>query len=354
MRPLSLLLLIPASVGAPAAVVYDFTPVTRQIDAMMQTYPSINGASFMAIRYGAVIDRETFGTYTAATRIPIASASKWLSALAIERLIEEGRMHWSDTVGQYFPGAPADKLAITLGQLFSHTSGLSQYDAPCLGDHVNYTLDTCAQQILATTLQYPPGSAFAYTGNGMQVGGRMAEIATGESWDEIFQNEVTLPLGMPNTDFAADSLLPPYVPTQNPQIAGGARSTVGDYANVVQMVVQQGRWNGAPYLAADDIADMQHDQTHGVPVIYTPDPLAYGYGYGEWRNAVDAQGNAVQVSSTGKFGTSPWIDNETGVAAVFLVYSNYTLIEDDLRALWSTVREVVTDPIFSDGFGNAP
>jgi CubicO group peptidase (beta-lactamase class C family) len=346
--PLATLLI---AAHAHAALVYDFTPVTEQINGMMQTYPSINGASLMVIRNGAVIDEEYFGTYASTTRIPIASASKWLSALAIERLVEKQQMSWSDTVGQYFPAAPVDKRNITLGQLFSHTSGLPASDASCLGDHTNYTLDTCAQQILGLTLEYPPGTAFAYTGNGMQVGGRMAEIASGKNWDQLFQDEVTTQLDMTHTDFNPASLLPPYQSIKNPQIAGGVRSTLRDYANVAQMVAQHGSWNGAQYLAADDIADMQKDQTHSAPVISTPDPLAYGYGYGEWRNLIDAQGNAVQVSSTGKFGTSPWVDNETGVAAVFLVYSSYSLIANDLRDLWSNVRGVVTDPIFSDGFG---
>ena len=339
-----------AAASCRAAVVYDFTPVTQQIDAMLQTYPSINGASLIVLRNGAVIYEQYFGTYASATRIPVASASKWLSALAIERLVEKGQMNWSDTVGQYIPSAPADKLNITLGQLFSHTSGLSQVDDTCLGDETNYTLATCAQQILATPLEYPPGTAFAYTGNGMQVGGYMATLATGKTWDQIFQDEVTTPLGMTDTDFATASLKPPYVTVPNPQVAGGLRSTLLDYANAVQMVAQHGQWNGTQYLSATGIADMQKDQTHGAPVIYTPDPLAYGYGYGEWRNSIDAQGTAVQVSSTGKFATSPWVDNSTGVAAVFLTYSNYDLVKSDLRELWANVRDVVTDPIFSDGF----
>ena len=350
MRLLPALLSLFAAADLHAALVYDFTPVTQQISLMLQTYPSISGASLIVIRNGAVIDEEYFGTYTSSTRIPIASASKWLSALAIERLVEKQQMSWSDTIGQYFPAAPADKQNITLGQLFSHTSGLSSTDASCIGDHTNYTLDSCAQQILGTTLEYPPGTAFAYTGNGMQVGGRMAEIATGKSWDQLFQDEMITPLGMPHTDFNPASLLPPYQTIQNPQIAGGARSTLRDYANVVQMIAQHGSWNGTQYLSADDIADMQRDQTHSAPVISTPDPFAYGYGYGEWRNVIDAQGNAVQVSSTGKFGTSPWVDNDTGVAAVFLVYSSYSTIANDLRQLWTNVHDVVTDPIFSDSF----
>lgn len=349
MRLLPLLFGLLATTPAPAAVVYDFTPVTQQIDTMMQTY-SLNGASLIVIRNGAVIYTQYFGSYSSATRIDIASASKWLSALAIERLVEKNQMSWSDTIGKYIPTAPADKLNITLGQLFSHTSGLTQNDDACLGNETSYTLATCAQEILNTTLQYPPGTAFAYTGNGMQVGGYMATLATGKTWDQIFQDEVSTPLNMTNTDFATVSLKPPYVTVPNPQIAGGVRSTMLDYANVVQMVAQQGQWNGTQYLSASDIADMQKDQTHSAPVIYTPDPLAYGYGYGEWRNTIDAQGNALQVSSTGKFATSPWVDNSTGVAAVFLVYSSFSLLENDLRALWANVHAVVTDPIFSDGF----
>jgi CubicO group peptidase (beta-lactamase class C family) len=330
-----------AAASCRAAVIYDFTPVTQQIDAMLPTYPDMDGASLIVMRDGAVIYEGYFGDYTPTTRVTIASASKWLSALAIERLVEKGQMRWGDTVGQYIPDAPADKLGITLGQLFSHTSGLSQDDDACIGDHVSFTLATCADEILAGALEYTPGSGFAYTGNGMQVGGRMAELATGKSWAQIFADEVTTPLDMPDTSFNFGNF--------NPQIAGGVSSTLIDYSHVVQMVVQQGWLNGIRYLPAGDIADMQKDQTHGAPIVSSPDPFAFGYGYGEWRNSIDPQGVAVQVSSTGAFATSPWIDNQTGVAAVFLTKSQ-DMAKADIRALWANVHDVVTDPIFSAGF----
>lgn len=339
--PMTLLAGLFAAASCRAAVVYDFAPVTQQIDAMLQTNADMNGASLIVLRDGAVIYEDYFGTFTPTTRVTIASASKWLSALTIERLVESGQMSWTDTVGHYLPDAPADKLNITLGQLFSHTSGLTQDDDACLGDHLHFTLAICADEILATPLANAPGSAFVYTGNGMQVGGRLAEIATGKSWAQIFADEVTTPLGMADTAFNFGMV--------NPQIAGGASSTLSDYANVVQMVVQQGLWNGAPFLSAAGIAEMQKDQTHGVPMLFTPDPFAYGYGYGEWRNSIDTQGVAVQVSSTGAFGTSPWIDNQTGVAAVFLTLSQ-DLDKADVRALWANVHDVVTDPVFSNGF----
>ena len=51
------------------------------------------------------------------------------------------------------------------------------------------------------------------------------------------------------------------------------------------MIAQRGQWNGSSYLDPAGVAAMQQDQTHGAPVLSTPDPLAQGYGYGEWRNS---------------------------------------------------------------------
>jgi len=330
---------------------YDFTPVTQQIQALVQR-ESLDGASLIVIRNGSVIDEEYFGSYGTDTRIPIASASKWLSAIAVERLVERHQMSWSDTVGHYFPAAPADKQAITLGQLFSHTAGMQTGDADCLHNRIQ-SLDSCAQEILALPLAYPVGSTFAYGGNSIQVAGRMAEIASGKTWDQLFQDELTTPLDLPDTDFAAGiTNPPPYVHVNNPLVAGGVRSTLHDYAHVVQMIAQHGSWEGAAYLDAGGVLEMQKDQTHGASVASTPDPLAHGYGYGEWRNTIDEAGVAVQVSSTGKFGTSPWVDNQLGIAAVFLVQSEYSRIVPDLRELWSNVRDVVEaqDPLFANGF----
>lgn len=337
-----------------SAAPYDFSDVEADVGAMVQQH-SLPGAALQVWRAGELIDQQYLNGYDGSTLIPIASASKWLSAIAIERLVERGQMHWSDRVSAYLADAPADKAGITLGQLFSHTSGLPADDAACLANRL-VTLDTCAHQILGLALQYPSGTAFAYGGNSMQVAGRMAEIATGKTWDQIFIDEVVTPLGLVATDYAAGAPTPPYQRVNNPRIAGGVRSTVSDYARVTRMIAQRGQWNGQTYLDAAGVAEMQRDQTHGVPVISTPDPLAYGYGYGEWRNRVDDDGRAVQVSSTGAFGTTPWVDNDTGVAAVLLVQGNAADLALAERQIWSDVRTAVLsgDPVFADGFDAAP
>ena len=127
-----------------------------------------------------------YGNYSAGTRVPIASASKWLSALVIARLVEKNQMQWNDTIGEWMPDAPANKRDITLAQLFSHTSGLPGNETTvCLSNRF-ITLDNCARQILALNLESTPGSSFSYGGNSMQVAGRLAEIASGKNWNLLF------------------------------------------------------------------------------------------------------------------------------------------------------------------------
>lgn len=126
------------------------------------------------------------------------------------------------------PQAPADKRANTLEQLFSHTSGLPLTEDGCMSNP-QYTLASCAQQILQKPLIGTPGKVFAYGNNSMQVAGRMAEIAVGQSWDDIFIDEMALPLGLTATDYATASTESGYVRNANPRVPGGVRSTLDDF-----------------------------------------------------------------------------------------------------------------------------
>jgi CubicO group peptidase (beta-lactamase class C family) len=331
----------------------DFGPVTAFVDSFVGPAPEdpLPGASLILIQNGRIIYRRNFGTYVGiAPQVPVASASKWLSALVIQRLVEQGRMHWDDTVADYFgsnyPNPDPVKGAITLAQLMSHTSGITVAEAGCLAyASRNMALDDCAKSILGTPLSWAPGTMFAYGANSMQVAGAMAQRATGQGWAKLVASELSGPLGLTRTNYGVN---PNGTPFRNPIVSGGARSTLRDYANVVQMVVQGGVFDGAQYLSPEAIAEMQLDQTHGVPVDLDSDPYptAHGYGYGEWRHAVDCNGNATRVSSTGAFGTSPWVDYDHGIAAVFLAYKQDlpASVSDDLSQLWDLVTDALGGP----------
>jgi CubicO group peptidase (beta-lactamase class C family) len=329
-------LLVPALAAlvvfaAQARSLYDFTPVANQVQVLMQAY-GLSGASMQLSKDGQTVYRQDFGTYGPGTRIAIASASKWLSALVIARLVERGQMRWDDTIGQYIPDAPTDKRGIALRQLFSHTSGLPGGDSDCLSQRT-VTLDTCARQILQFDLIAAPGTAFAYGGNSMQVAGRLAEIATGKSWDQLFVAELVVPLGLTGTDFATGSIQPGYVFTVNPRIAGGVRSTVDDYSKVVTMVAMRGATPGGQFLSPDTLDYMARKHSAGTTVLSTPYANSLGYGIGQWREAEDARGVAFRVSSPGAFGAYPFADTRQGVAGFYLVRGVMSEMQADEIAL---------------------
>ena len=277
------------------------------------------GASLRLSTRGGPARHWHAGAYDDATRVPIASASKWLAALTFARLVERGELRWDSRVGQYFPEAPPATHAITLEQLLSHTSGLAADPAPCLSRRGGQLQD-CALAILGAGPEAPPGTVFAYGGNGMQVAGAMAERATGQDWDALFRRELVEPLGLAGTDWRALARRPGYVRNPNPRIAGGARSTLADYGRVVDMVLAGGRHDGRPFLSPETLEFMARDRTAGLRIGKRPDVAAgMGYGIGQWIEARDAGGAATRVSSPGAFGFTPWVDHAAGAAGVLMV-----------------------------------
>ncbi|MBN8213588.1 MAG: beta-lactamase family protein [Xanthomonadales bacterium] len=339
-----LTLLAGASGAAHAVPNYNFAPVTAEMQDFVQTY-SLDGASLRVNKAGNVVYRRAFGGYTLSTRVRIASASKWLSALTVARVVEKGQLRWTDTVGQYFPTVEASKRSITLAQLFSHTSALPGGDDFCMSNPL-YTLSSCANRILQQPLIGQPGTVFSYGGNSMQVAGRMAELATGKAWDDIFIAEMVTPLGMNATDFATSSTAPGYVRTDNPRIAGGVRSTLEDYGKVVDMVLAYGCLDNTlllsclpsrRFLSRATIELMALDRTVGtVDVSRPPTSTGFGYGLGQW---IDPSSPLI-VSSPGAFGFTPWVDRVNQVAGVFLVDDLNTRVVDDINDIRAMVNAV--------------
>jgi CubicO group peptidase (beta-lactamase class C family) len=263
-------------------------------------------------------------------------------------VVETGQMRWTDTVGQYFPTIEAAKRPITLAQLFSHTSALPGGDNSCMSNPL-YTLASCAQQILQEPLIGDPGKVFSYGGNSMQVAGRMAELATGKTWDDLFIADMVTPLGFNATDFATSSTAPGYVRNTNPRIAGGVRSTLEDYGKVVDMVLAYGCLDNTlllpctanrRFLSRATIELMATDRTVGtVDISRPPTSTGFGYGLGQW---IDPSSPLI-VSSPGAFGFTPWVDRVNQVAGILLVDDLNARVVNDINDIRAMVNVVTAD-----------
>ena len=298
----------------------------------------LRGAALVIVTRDSVLYARGFGDLGPDTPVPIASASKWLSGAVIAALAAEGTLPLDATVGRWMPSAPAAARPITVRQLFSHTSGLPggefTADVRCLGDRTT-TLEACAGALVRLPLAAAPGTELAYGGASMQVAGRLAELASGRSWQALFEARVASPLGLVVTGFGEGA---------NPRIAGGAVSTGREYATFLRLLLADGRWGGRELLPATAVREMERDQTAGARIVASPH-AQYGasprYGLGVWRDRVAADGAALQVSSQGALGFSPWLDRERGVAAVFVAREGLPGVYASVTELQALLRQAV-------------
>jgi serine-type D-Ala-D-Ala carboxypeptidase/endopeptidase len=290
----------------------DFTAVDAALAATSASWQlGVDGIVLAVIKDGEIVHEQAFGSFATSTRVPIASATKWVTAVTIMTLVRDGLVGLDDPVALYLPSFTGPKAAITIRQCLAHTSGLPA-NAPAIGDET-ITLAQCADQIAQGPLLAVPGTVFRYGGVSMQVAGRVAEVVTGQSWAVLFQDRVASPLGM--TTFAYDA----FGATANPRLAGGGMCTSRDYALLLSALLDGGALGAQPLLSTRDVYEIFQDQTQGAVIVATPQPDDRRYGLGCWRDQVGSYGQPQVISSPGAFGAWPWIDLERGYAGFLLI-----------------------------------
>jgi CubicO group peptidase (beta-lactamase class C family) len=301
---------------------YDFSAVERLVQAWVDAgfYP---GAGLSIGRGDQIALEQYFGVYGPETQEFITSAGKWLAAAAIAAVVDQGLLSWDDSVAHWLPEFVGAAGQVRLRQLLSHTSGFADQQPPGRRSDDYPTLAESVPQIAALPLRDQPGTRFRYGGLAMQVAGRMAELATREPFEELFQRVLARPLGLTHTHFTPVDPAPGH----NPMLAGGARSSTRDYARFLAMLAANGRFEGKQVLSPSVIHEMQRDQVGSAKL--EPGEFverARGaqhtgvYGLGVWRECLDASGRATRLSSPSWAGTYPWIDTLRGVYGVLIAH----------------------------------
>ena len=130
----------------------------------------------------------------------LASLSKVVSTTTIAlKLMEENRLHLEDTIERFYPEAPLDKKPITIQHLLTHTSGLPAV-APLYQRPEFRNKKTALPTILSVPLVRKPGEAVEYSCVGFITLGLIMEHITGVELDILFQEYVSHPLEMLDTD----------------------------------------------------------------------------------------------------------------------------------------------------------
>ena len=287
-----------------------YTKSTNEMNARQKLITKM-----MAKRQGKVADTDDF---TANTRLPIASCSKWLSAALVMHFVDIGSLSLNDTVGKFLPVlTKSGKGNITIRQCLSHTTGIK---APPLKENLAEmkdlaNIDQAIAQIAQLPMEGEPGKVFHYSNTGLQIAGAILEKISGKSFETLFAENIATPLHMQQTDFGMGKVALP---------AGGANSTPADYCKFLQMLLQKGVFEGKRILSEKSIAEMQQNQlTKDISIAYSPKEAGeFGYGFGEWiMTNTRTQPSATGICSPGLFGSFPWIDNEKKYVGFLLSYN---------------------------------
>ena len=311
--------------SAIAADVVDnpaFDDFEEQITGLINQ-TGLPGASLLVVQHGELIEQEAWLGYTLDTAVPIASASKWLTAATIMTLVDEGLIALDEPISTYIPDAAGTRAGeITMRQLLSFTSGLvSEDDVPCVSDPSSSLVD-CAITLASLPLVHTPGEVFRYGGQHLYVAGAIAEVITGVPYADLFRQRIAEPLGMTKTFFVqVDGSR--YTDVTNTKPAAAAVTTLGDYGRFLEMIMHGGvAPDGTRLLQSATVAEMQTNQISGARYgnaapfrVKDESP----YGLGEWLDWTNPDGSALVLSSDGALGFRPWIDKQNDLFGVYLV-----------------------------------
>jgi D-alanyl-D-alanine carboxypeptidase len=143
--------------------------------------------------YG-VADIDTKAPVTPETKFPIGSLTKQFTAMAIMVLVEEGKVELDKPISQYLTDLPPNWRPLTLRQLLSHTSGMSD-------DYPWQKVKQVKDLIKAgnSKLDFPPGESWSYSNAGFLLIGVVIEKVSGQPYGDFLRDRIFTPLGMQQT-----------------------------------------------------------------------------------------------------------------------------------------------------------
>jgi CubicO group peptidase (beta-lactamase class C family) len=190
----------------------------KQVSGMVVAIIHRNGpAEFHC--YGVTDNKQRY-PITPQTLFALGSLSKGVTAEVVTMLVNEGRLHWQDTLQTLLPPGTAlseDARRITLLQLVTHTSGLPRQPMNLLslehllaylnnGENFYHELDADGVLSYLSTFNAPLEREPSYSNLGYAILGYILTYQTGESIDTLASRMIFRPLAMGNTSFLPQTL----------------------------------------------------------------------------------------------------------------------------------------------------
>ncbi|QBE63460.1 serine hydrolase [Pseudoduganella lutea] len=196
--------------GTAAATAPAFD-LARDVNRALKTF-DVPGIAIAIVKDGKVVAAQGFGVrrlgdpapVTSKTLFEIASNSKAFTAVALAKLVDEGKLDWDDPVIRHLPDFRMHDAYVTqemtVRDLLTHRSGLGLG----AGDLLWWPTTTFSTDEIIHNLRHvKPATSFranyAYDNLLYIVAGRIIAQKNGKSWGDTVQAQILAPLGMADT-----------------------------------------------------------------------------------------------------------------------------------------------------------
>jgi len=335
----------------------------------------------------------------------IASQTKAITSVAVMMLYEEGRIGLNDPISKYLPEFSNPCLVadfnkrdstyttrpvsreVTIHDLLTHTSGYcypgggsDTINAIYAKDQIvgaipskNLILKSEMQKISEVPLEFEPGKRFCY-GLSTDILGYLVEELSGQTLSDFFSSRIFKPLGMNDTysliplkkqerlmilyksgpdgnGIVKDtSVMADYPKAEGTYCSGGGglSSTAMDYAIFMQMLLNEGSYNGIRILKPETVRMMtrNHIGKRGAGSLFIRSTDKFGLGFEVILppNTEDSPISNGSYGWGGAFGSLYWIDpcNEFIVQLVIQKEGEYTGLRSNfIDAIYNAFKKSV-------------
>jgi CubicO group peptidase (beta-lactamase class C family) len=191
------------------------SPVVEKHDVPGMAAAVVRNGEIVAVGVAGVRTRGKGEKVAAADRFHIGSDTKAITAMLCGILVDEGKLKWSQTIGETFPELKKSMnpqyQAVTLEQLLNHRGGapgdLAKDELWAkLWQHKGTPMSARRLLLQGVTSKPPeaaPGEKYIYSNAGYAIAGHMAEKVAGKSWEDLTREKIFRPLGMTSAGFGA-------------------------------------------------------------------------------------------------------------------------------------------------------
>jgi CubicO group peptidase (beta-lactamase class C family) len=368
------------------------------------------GWQIVVTRRGEVAHASTYGqrdlesgaAVTPDTLWRIYSMTKPVTSVAAMTLWEEGRFELTDEISRWIPEFADVKVwdkgsalrpytvpatePIRMWHLLTHTSGLTygfmqSHPVDALYRAAGYDLASSAPGDLAATarnwaklpLLHQPGTRWSYSVS-TAVLGRVLEVITGQTLDEVIAERILTPLKMTDTRWWVDTedanrMAALYVPNpangkalrydligagafKKPEMLGGGEgliSSAADYHRFTQMLLNEGELEGVRLLSSRTVRYMTRNHLPGGQTLgdlstggfaeTTFDGVGFGLGFAVLLDPAVAKvmGTEGLYYWGGAASTTFWVDPAEELTAMLFTQ----LMPSSLHPLRPQLRQLV-------------